>query len=174
MINPSELLFVVDENNNPIESLPRDEVHAKGLWHRCSQIVVINSQKQILCQKRSKLKDNHPDMWEANFGGHLGPDEDFLDNALKETEEELGLQQKEKDMIFFEVFKSVEEKEFQGVYYTRWDGDLKTLSLEEEEVSEVAWKEIVELEKEFHSADSNWVQHGYEIRLLEHLKAQDF
>lgn len=34
MINKDELLFVVDENNNPVEPKPRKKVHTKGYWHR--------------------------------------------------------------------------------------------------------------------------------------------
>lgn len=171
MIDPSELLFVVDEENKPLAPLPREVVHEKGYWHRCSEIIVVNSQSQILCQKRTLLKDSHPGMWEANFGGHLGPSDDFLENAVAEVNEELGLQKEKKDLIFFEIYKSDNEKEFQGVYFTKWDGDIGSLSLEEAEVEKVLWKDILELEQLFKSNDPQWVQHGYELRLLTRLKS---
>lgn len=72
MINSEELLFCVDDNNNPIEPLPRKFVHANSVWHRVSHIYVVNTQnKQILCQQRSLKKDALPGIQEAYFGGHV-------------------------------------------------------------------------------------------------------
>lgn len=166
MINPEELLFVVDESNNPIQPKIRKEVHANGYWHRVSHIWIINSQKQILCQKRSKLKDVNPGKWEAHFGGHVASQEEYIDNAVKETKEEAGIERKKEDMIFVKVFKYARDKEFQGIFYTTWDGDIRSLTLEKEEVERVAWLNIPELEKIFKEIDASWVHHGYEKELL--------
>ena len=51
-----ELLEVLDENGNGTNTLEkRASVHKKGLYHNEVSCIVINSQKQILLQKRSKV-----------------------------------------------------------------------------------------------------------------------
>ncbi len=69
MINKEELIFAVDENNNPIEPISRENAHKNGIWHRISDIWIINKKKQVLVQKRSALKDTNPGKWEAFVGG---------------------------------------------------------------------------------------------------------
>lgn len=167
MINSEELLFVVDENNNPIQAQSRKETHAKKLWHRTSQIWILNSQNQILCQKRSLIKDANPGRWEAHFGGHIRSGEDYIDNAITETKEEVGLNRNKADMIFFKTFKYEKDREFQGIFYTRWDGDISDLMLEEEEVDEVKFINLSKLQKIFRDRNIAWVHKGYEQELLD-------
>lgn len=166
MINSDELLFVVDEDNNPLQAMPRKETHAKHLWHRCSHIWVINSKKQILCQKRTLLKDVNPGKWEAHFGGHVKDKEEYIDNALIESKEEIGLDRTKDDMIFFKIYKYDKDKEFQGIFYTYWDGNSNNLKLEKEEVDEVKWVDSTYLQKIFEEKDKEWVHHDYETELL--------
>jgi len=91
MINSEELLYVVDENNHFLGPQIRSIAHQNRLWHRTTGIWVINNKGQILCQKRSFKKDIKPGFWEAFFGGHLAPGEDYLHNAVQESSEELGI-----------------------------------------------------------------------------------
>ena len=65
MIDIQELLFVVDENNQPLKPQLRSSAHKNGLWHRTTGIWVINKSKKVLCQKRSLKKDLNPGIWEA-------------------------------------------------------------------------------------------------------------
>lgn len=166
MINGDELLFVVDENNNPLQTKSRNETHAKHLWHRCSHIWVISSKKQVLCQKRTLLKDVNPGKWEAHFGGHVKYGEDYIDNAVIESREEIGLDRTKNDMIFFQIYKYIHDREFQGIFYTYWNGSTNKLKLEKEEVEEVKWVNIIELQKIFKEKNESWVHHGYEEELL--------
>ena len=171
MIIKKELLFTVDESNNPIEPMPRDIVHGNSIWHRTNQIWIINDKKQILCQKRSLLKDMNPGKWEALFGGHIKAGQDYVDNALDELREELGLVVEKNDLHFFTIHKSFEHKEFEGIYYLKWNGNLNDLHLETEEVDQVKWFEIKELlEVIVNKKSENWSKFGYEEELLTELQ----
>lgn len=171
MINPDELLFVVDENNQPLEPKPRKEVHTQCYWHRTSHIWIINHQKQILCQKRSLLKDSNPGKWEPFFGGHMSPDEEYTKNAQHELEEELGIIVNKESLHMFKIFKCEPGTEFQGIHYLEWEGDISTLQLEKDEIGQVKWFSIDELyEKLVINKDSDWSVMGYEKKLLEHLR----
>lgn len=174
MIIKKELLFTVDESNNPIEPMPRDIVHSQGLWHRTNQIWIINDKKQILCQRRSLLKDMNPGKWEALFGGHIKAGQGYVENALEELQEELGIIAAQDDLHFFTIHKSEKHKEFEGIYYLLWNGNISDLYLEEDEVDQVKWFEINELmEVLVMKKDTNWSRFGYEEDLLNKLKLID-
>src|SRR5258708_7805418 len=152
MINGEELLFVVDENNKPLQAKSRSETHAKHLWHRCSHIWIINAKKQILSQKRTLFKDVNPGKWEVHFGGHVKKGEDYINNAIIESKEEIGLDRNKNDMIFFKIYKYLKDKEFQGIFYTSWSNSISDLKLEKEEVEEVKWVESETPRTPFHFA----------------------
>lgn len=154
MINKDELLFVVDEDNNPIEPRPRSEVHRKGYWHRTSHIWVINDKKEILCHKRSLLKDVSPGNWDPYFGGHFGPKSSYLEGAITELQEEIGLKVKPEELALYKIYKNKTNIEFQGIYVYSWNGDSKQLTFEKEEIDEVAWYTIAEIQKETSSVEN--------------------
>src|SRR5436309_1292300 len=118
MINAKELLLVVDENDQPLKTLPRKEVHADMLFHRISHIWVIDKQGRVLAQKRSMQKDKWTGMWECWFGGHVLADEDYLTCAVNETGEELSLSVTSDELHFFgkKVAKTAEENVIVSVY----------------------------------------------------------
>lgn len=170
MINKNELLFVVDENNNPIEPKPRQEVHQKGYWHRVSHIWVVNSKGQILCQRRSLLKDSSPGKWESFFGGHLGPGVDYLDGARRELREELGLDLPADKFTFLTLYRREAGKEYQAVYFIKWDGDMSSIQVEEEEIDQLKWYDRTELESILlEEKDPNWTHMGYEKLVVDYL-----
>lgn len=173
MIIKKELLFTVDELNNLVKPKPRDEVHNKGYWHRTIHIWVINKKQQILCQKRSLLKDTNPGKWESFFGGHLAPNQKYLDGALQELKEELGIDATRNDFHFFQIHKCESDNEFQGVYYIEWNGDIKSLKLEKEEVDQVKWFDRHQLEELLvKKVSNNWTLWGYQKDLLQKLATE--
>ena len=69
-----ELLDVVDENDLIIGVKTRGEIHARGLMHRATHILVFNRQGDLFIQKRSMNKDNDPGLWDSSAAGHgIGP-----------------------------------------------------------------------------------------------------
>jgi len=175
MINPKELLFVVDENNKPLEPLPRDEVHSKGIWHRSTNMLVLNGDK-LLCEKRSFKKDTSPGKWQICFGGHLNPGEEYLETASRELQEEAGISLPPEDFKLRMVYKyskvdkltGAKDNEFLGVFTVNWDGGISELKLEADEVEKAQWFSLDELKDAIANTD-NWVDHGYEAQLIEEL-----
>jgi isopentenyldiphosphate isomerase len=162
MLNEKEMLFVVDEENRPVEPRSRKEVHERGYWHRNSHIWVKNSRGQILCQQRSFKKDMYPGLWEPFFGGHLLTGEDYAFNAVKECNEELGFNLKKEDLKFFKVFKVDHQKEFVAVYALCWDGDVKKINFEKDEIVQIKWFDLGELRRILCvEENSTWSTIGY-------------
>ncbi len=170
MINNTELLFVVDENNQPLSPLPRNIVHADGYWHRTSHIWVFNAEVQILCQKRSLHKDTNPGYWEPFFGGHMAPDSSYTDNALSELFEEIGLRVEKESIFQYMIYKSELGKEFQGVHYIFWNGSLDELVLEQDEIDKVQWFDKATIEDIVKNKTANWSIMGYVENFLKFMK----
>lgn len=168
MINPFELLFSVDEHNNPIEPQLRKLSHETGIWHRTVHVWIINDADEILCQKRSLQKDMFPGMWEPFFGGHLQPGNEYTKAAQIELNEELGLEVVPELLRQFTIYKCSPLTEFQAVYTYTWNGDSASLVLEPDEVDEISWKSIDEVRsRTVNNADQTWTIIGYEAGLLD-------
>jgi 8-oxo-dGTP pyrophosphatase MutT (NUDIX family) len=169
MINSKELLFSVDENNKPIEPQPRALSHAKRIWHRTCHVYIIDVRsQQLLCQKRSPLKDNNPGLWEAFVGGHLLAGQTYHQAAAVEVGEEIGLRIKEEDLIFIKEEKNEKHPQYTGVFLYRWSGDVSSLKPEEDEVDRLEWfpvNKVVELT--LIHPDAQWTHFGYSLDFLD-------
>ncbi|WP_031435229.1 NUDIX hydrolase [Methylomarinum vadi] len=87
----NELLSVVDQNDRIIDRRPRTEIHAQGLRHRAVHVLVFNDDGLLFLQKRSMLKDLNKGLWDTSVAGHVDLGEDYGPCALREAQEELGV-----------------------------------------------------------------------------------
>lgn len=86
-----ELLVVVDWDDREVGIAPRHEIHEKGMIHRAVHVVLIDVRGMILLQKRSLIKDRFPGWWDISVGGHVNPGETYLEAAVREIHEEMGI-----------------------------------------------------------------------------------
>ncbi len=167
-----ELLFVVDENNKPLDPLPRSEVIAKKLWRRTAGGILIHKPSNtVLCQKRSDTKDERPGFWIAEFGGKSAPGEDSKATAIRELQEELGVSVDASDMVFHSLVKSDDRRQFEYQYYVYWEGNQADITFDTNELSEIAWKNIPEV-IDLLAHDPKWYSYGYEPDMLAQIAVQ--
>ncbi len=88
----SEILDVVDEDDRVIGQATRSDVHKNDLAHRASHILLFNSAGSIYVQRRSPSKDRHPSKLDSSAAGHVDSGESYLDCAIRELKEELGIE----------------------------------------------------------------------------------
>lgn len=142
MTNITEKYFdIVDEFDQPLGfTLTRTQVH-KDLrhWHRVTGIYIINQQNQFLCQQRSLQKDVDPGLWQNHFGGHCKAGENFLENALSELQEEIGLTVKHSQLIYLGTMRSEPYKHFAGIYLIKSEILIQDLHFNDGEVQQVKW-----------------------------------
>ena len=87
-----ELLDVVDEYGEPVgEPVDKKTIHQRGLRHRDVHVWVTNG-TDLLQQQRTWDKAIMPGAWDISVGGHVATGESYLDAAVRETAEELGLE----------------------------------------------------------------------------------
>ena len=141
-----EMFDVLNKNGeftNEVES--REVFHEKGLWHRAVVVFVINSNNQVLLQKRSASKKMWPNMWDITAGGHVLSGELGYQAAIREAKEEINLDIDKSDMTYIggcisETNKNgMIDKHFNEYYIVQKDVDINDLTLQEEEVQDIKW-----------------------------------
>lgn len=151
-----ELLDVRDEQGNVTEQvLPRDQVHAKGLWHANVFVWIYNDKNEVLLQRRAGTKPNFPDTWDASAGGHLSAGDTPIQAACRELFEELQLQVSEEELealgrcndVFTDTVGDV-HRDNTWVYTLHKNVDPNQLKLQAEELTAVKLIAIKDLERE--------------------------
>ncbi len=86
-----EIFDIVDANDEVIGTATRAEVHAQKLVHRAVHVFVFNKRGDLLLQKRSRLKDSCPGLWDSSVSGHIDSGETYEAAAVRELHEEMGI-----------------------------------------------------------------------------------
>jgi isopentenyldiphosphate isomerase len=148
-----ELLDIVDEYGMPIgETVVREAAHRNGIRHRTSHVWLLRIHKgkiQVLLQKRSLHKDSYPGCYDISSAGHIPAGDGFLESALRELKEELGVDASTDELIycgqrrfeFREMFHGQEFRDNQvsNVYAIWRDMQAEEFSVQRSEVDSVLW-----------------------------------
>lgn len=148
-----ELLDIVDENGQPTgEIVDRETAHAKGIRHRTSHLWLArrkDGEVQILLQKRAKHKSSFPGCYDISSAGHIPAGDGYLQSAIRELEEELGVKADEKDLIYCgdrkviwdDVFcgKPFHDRQISRIFLLWLDLEESVFILQESEVDSVLW-----------------------------------
>jgi 8-oxo-dGTP pyrophosphatase MutT (NUDIX family) len=86
-----ELLDIVDEDDRVVGQSPRGEAYARGLRHRCVFIEARDADGRIFVHRRTPTKLVFPSLYDMFVGGVVGAGESYDAAALREAEEELGV-----------------------------------------------------------------------------------
>ena len=173
-----EYLDVVDEKNNLTGKVEeRDIVHKNGLWHREISVWIMNQNGDVLLQKRAATKKQGANNW-STCAGHVDKGEDPKLTAIREVEEELGIKVKESELqfLFTEKVATVHPNSYNNVfsykYFLKTDTPIEAYKINLEEVSEVKYVSLDEIEQLMKDKPSNYpfAAKDYMPKLLEELK----
>lgn len=151
-----ELLRLFDENYQFVEVKSREFAHSKSckLYHEVVHIILINNKNQVLLQKRSATKKEHPNLWDLSVTGHVSSSDNLYSACVRETFEEIGLNFKQAD---FEKLKTIRDdlgKEFINIFLCKKQVDENTkFVFSDNEVSEVKFFSKTELHEMLYSAE---------------------
>lgn len=129
----TEILAVVDLDDNVVGSAPYPDVYAKKLPHRIVHVLLFNRDGEMLLQMRSKAKSFCPQHWVTAVGGHVQAGESYEGAALREFEEELGASAA-LTPAFRERYDGAGMPKFLAVFTARYNGDFECNPAEVERV----------------------------------------
>lgn len=147
-----ELIDVVDENNQLTgKKCGIKELHSNELWYRAVAVIVINSKNELLLQKRAPTKMKLPNTWSITQG-HVDSGESIEAAVLRETQEELGIENlKIEDFKFFcmkkcsRKYENIIDNHFKNIFILKTNLKPNEFILQKDEVSEVKYFTIDEL-----------------------------
>jgi len=133
-----ELLNIVDNDDKIIGEKTREEIHREGLLHREVHVYFITPNKELILQHRAKDKDTYPDLLDATVGGHVEMNDNYEQTAIKEAEEETGVEISPDNLIFLSKTKRWSEDKATGKinnaigqsYIYIFTGELSDLKIE--------------------------------------------
>ena len=135
-----------------------------GYYPMVVAIAIQNSKGQFLMQKRALAKGGD---WGVT-GGHPKSGETCEEGIITEVKEELGV---DISNCKLEVFASgCDGKDCYKMFYVNLDIDDKDISIQEEELTEVRWFSIIELEDMVSNKELNSDQVEFFIKCMEFLK----
>jgi isopentenyldiphosphate isomerase len=129
-----EIVAIVDEQNNIIGAAPRWEMRMKRLPHRSTYILVFNPQGALYVQKRTLTKDVFPGYYDPATGGVVLAGEGYKESALRELDEEMGIQNVPLTALFEFYFADTHTRVWGSAFSCVYDGPL---ILQQEEVEHV-------------------------------------
>ena len=139
---------LVDAQDQPAGTMEKIEAHRLGLLHRALSVIIVNSKKELLLQRRAKGKYHSPGLWTNTCCSHPYPDELPLDAANRRLKEEMGMDS-ELEYVFKFLYKvdfenGLIEHELDHVFVGKSDENPK---LNPEEAMDFKWVSITSLEK---------------------------
>jgi isopentenyl-diphosphate Delta-isomerase len=154
--------------------VPKSEVHRDGDWHGAAHVWILNTEGQILIQRRSPTKDDWPDLWDVSVAGHLSAGEGPVEAAIREAKEELGVTLVPSECRYlFTVVEQVAlnngnyvDNEHHYVFLVEKDLDVGDFKFNDGEVAEARFVALREFQTNLKSDPSGFVPHEEEYRKL--------
>ena len=116
----------------------------KGCYMPVVGVIIINNKNEILLQKHSRNKKMNPGKW-GICGGKINLGENSIEAGIRETMEEISVRLNKEEFKFLNMTTS--DKGHFTVYYVRKDIDIDKCILQKEEVEELRYFKMEEIEK---------------------------
>jgi isopentenyldiphosphate isomerase len=137
-----ELVDIWDSAGNPTGMVAlKSEAHRNGWFHPTVHIWFHTLSGKLLLQKRAITKDTFPGYWDVSVAGHLGAGENPVAGAIREIQEEIGLEVKNSELKQIGICKAIHHHkngildcEFHHIFLAQLNVDLGDLRPQDLEV----------------------------------------
>lgn len=149
----------------------KSEIHRKGYFHNTAHLWFYTDQKDVLLAQRAASKTLHPLLWDVSVAGHIDAGETVEEGAIRETQEEIGLNITENDLQkigAFECFQTYEngiiDNEFHHTFLVKLNVSVNELKPQEGEVENLKLVSITDFSELIDNC-------GQQLHLVESNKA---
>lgn len=155
-----EFVVLVDEQDNAIGTMEKQQAHVEGVLHRAFSIFIFNSEKELLLQKRASSKYHCGGLWTNACCSHPRENENTQDAANRRLEEEMGMQCSLTPIFTF-VYKAgfengLTEHEFDHVFFGESNQTPKINTEEVEAYRYISMDDLQQEIKEFPEKFTPW------------------
>jgi isopentenyl-diphosphate delta-isomerase len=155
-----EFVVLVDEQDNAIGTMEKQQAHIVGVLHRAFSIFIFNSEKELLLQKRASSKYHCGGLWTNACCSHPRENENTQDAANRRLEEEMGMQCSLTPIFTF-VYKAgfengLTEHEFDHVFFGESNQTPKINTEEVEAYRYISMDDLQQEIKEFPEKFTPW------------------
>lgn len=168
-----EMIDVLDEHGAMTGvAKTKQEILQAGDWRKVVHIWVVNAAGRLLIQQRAVGRGIFDGLWDVSVGGGVASGEACIDAAVRELEEELGIQCLPNELQKLGTWKMPPKivsdckvmKDFSDTYYLRSEIELGKLVLQTREVAAADTIALTEFRESIQipSTAELWVPHGSE------------
>jgi len=142
-------LILVDIHDKEIGYGDKETVHKKGQLHRAFSVFLIDKDKMLI-QKRAHSKYHSGGLWSNSCCSHPRRGEELLESVKRRLHEEIGVYCDTKKIGYIVYHKKFGEELYEYEYDHIFVGeyDKNNFIINKDEVEEVKWIGIKELEKD--------------------------
>lgn len=155
-----ELLILVDNNDREIGFLEKDKCHkGEGILHRAFSIFLINSNNELLLQKRSPNKLLWGNYWSNSVCSHPRKGESIEFAAKRRLKDELNVEIENNLHFIFKFQYSAKfenigsERELCSVFVAKYDG---TIHPNQQEIADIKYLPLSSINNELEHNSSQF------------------
>ena len=156
-------LYDINGNKTDLTYFKGDKIPS-GYYPMVVMIAIQNSEGKFLMQKRVEEKGGDYGV----TGGHPKSGETPYEGIITEVKEELGIDISNNEIIEFD--SGCDLKDCYKMYYTKLDLDLSKLNIQKEELSEVKWFSLEELQDMVNNKILNQDQIDFFLKCKEYIE----
>lgn len=152
-----EKVVLVDLEDRQVGTAGKMEAHEKALLHRAFSVFILNSNRELLLQKRASVKYHSPGLWTNTCCSHQREGESNFEAGNRRLMEEMGMTVPLKELFSF-IYKAsfdngLTEHELDHVMvgYSDDDPEINT-----DEVADFKWVHIDTLKKDLYDKPEDY------------------
>ena len=144
-----EFVVLVDQNDQKLGLMEKQQAHVAGLLHRAFSVFIFNSKGELMIQQRAANKYHSPTLWTNTCCSHPRDEETYEQAAHRRLQEEMGFDC-QLEFKFSFIYKAhlendLTEHELDHVFIGTFDDEP---NLNPEEVMAYRWVELDDLKKD--------------------------
>ncbi len=147
--NLEDILILVNDSDQQVGTMGKEEAHFKGVKHRAFSIFLFNKRQELLIQQRSFSKYHTPGLWANTCCSHPLDGEETLNAAHRRLPFEMGIEAPlihVYQMAYEAHFDNgVTENEYDHVFLGGYEGDPL---INPDEVNDYKWINLDDLKKD--------------------------
>ena len=144
-----EQVVLVNENDEKIGLMGKQEAHEKALLHRAFSVFIFNENEELMLQQRAHDKYHSPGLWANTCCSHQRDGETSINAGKRRLMEEMGFSTDLKETTSF-IYKApfdngLTEHELDHILIGHYDG---VPTINTEEVADWKWMDLEAVKKD--------------------------